>query len=320
MLIARALPPAVEGCSGTVFMPATSGRLRLYFQASRPMSFTAAVVPVVVGTLVAAQHRFNLLYLLLALAGSVLIQAGTNLVNDYYDHSKGVDGPESQGPSKVIQRGLMRPREVLMLGIACFAVGAGAGLILVLLRGLPLLWLGLASVAAGFFYTGTPVSLAYIGLGEITVFFFMGPVIVLGAYYVQLQQWSWDPFIVSLPIAFLVTAILHANNLRDIDDDRRHGKRTIATVIGRRPANWEYYLLITATYAALIAMVAARIAPWPVLISLLTLPAAVQAVRFTARTQEPRKLNFLLFRTAQLHMRFGGLLAAGLALGLVFPR
>jgi 1,4-dihydroxy-2-naphthoate octaprenyltransferase len=293
--------------------------LKLYFDSTRPFSFTASVVPVIVGTLVAAQKRFNPLYFLLALLGSVLIHAGTNLVNDYYDHVKGVDGPTSQGPSKVIQRGLMRPGEVLRLGILCFVVGAGAGLVLVALVGLPLLWLGIASVAAGFFYTGAPISLAYIGMGELTVFAFMGPVMVMGAYYVQLARWSWDPFIVSLPIAFLVTAILHANNLRDIDDDRAHGKRTIATVIGRRPANWEYYLLIVGTYVALAAMVVTRVAPWPVLISLVTLPAAVRAVTFTARTKEPRKLNFLLFRTAQLHMRFGALLAAGLAVGLVVP-
>ncbi len=297
-----------------------STNAKLYYQATRPFSFTASVVPVVAGTLVAAYKHFNPLFFLLTLAGSLLIHAGTNLVNDYYDHVKGVDGPESQGPSKMIQRGLMRPRQVLSFGIACFVGGAVCGLVLVGFVGLPLLWLGLASVAAGFFYTGAPVSLAYIGLGEITVFCFMGPVMVMGAYYVQVKQWAWTPFIVALPIAFLVTAILHANNLRDIDDDRLHGKRTLATIIGRRRANWEYYLLIGATYAALIAMVAGRVAPWPVLIALVTLPAAIKAIRFTARTSEPRKLNLLLFRTAQLHMRFGALLAAGLAVGLLLPR
>ncbi len=294
-------------------------RLKLWFGATRPFSFTASIVPVVVGTLVAAPKAFNPFYFLLALLGSVLIHAGTNLVNDYYDHVKGVDGPDSLGPSNAIRRGLISPGAVLRLGIVCFVLGSLCGLALVALVGLPLLWLGLASVAAGFFYTGAPVSLAYIALGELTVFVFMGPVMVMGAYYVQTAHWSWDPFIVSLPIAFLVTAILHANNLRDIDDDRRHGKRTLATIIGRRPANWEYYLLIGATYASLIVMVAARVAPWPVLLTLLTLPAALQAVRLTARTKEPRRLNYVLFRTAQLHMRFGALLAAGLAAGLVVP-
>ncbi|MHB8575190.1 MAG: 1,4-dihydroxy-2-naphthoate octaprenyltransferase [Dehalococcoidia bacterium] len=297
-------------------------RAHLYFMASRPFSLTAAIVPVVVGTLAAAdgKHgRFNPLYFLLALAGSVLIQMGTNLVNDYYDHVKGVDGPTSLGPSHVIQTGLMRPVEVLWLGIACFAAGAACGLVLVAFVGLPLLWLGLASVAAGFFYTGAPISLAYVALGELTVFFFMGPAIVMGAFFVQTGHWGWTPFVVSLPIAFLVTAILHANNLRDIDDDRRHGKRTLATIIGRNPANWEYYLLIASTYVALVAMVATRVASWPVLLSLLTLPAAVRAVNMTAHTQNPRKLNYVLKNTAELHMRFGALMAAGLIVALIPP-
>lgn len=291
----------------------------VWFEATRPFSFTASVVPVVVGTLVAAMHRFNPLYFVLALVGSILIHAGTNLINDYYDHIKGIDGPDALGPSHAIQQGKLTPRQVLRFGIACFAGGAAIGLVLVGLRGLPLLWLGLASVIAGFFYTAAPVSLAYIGLGELTVFFFMGPVMVLGAYFVQIGHYAWQPVIVSLPIAFLVTAILHANNLRDLDSDRAKGKRTLATFIGRRPANWEYYLLIAGTYITLIVMVITAVAPWPVLISLLTLPAAVRAVTFTARTAEPRKLNFLLRDTAQLHLQFGALLAVGLAIAIALP-
>src|SRR5207302_81167 len=119
--------------------------------------------------------------------------------------------------------------------------------------------------------------------------------------------------------AFLVTAILHANNLRDIDDDRKHGKRTLATIIGRHPANWEYYLLIAGTYVALVGMVLARVASWPVLLSLLTLPAAFQAITFAGRTENPRKLNYLLKNTAELHMRFGALMAAGLIIALIPP-
>jgi 1,4-dihydroxy-2-naphthoate polyprenyltransferase len=301
-------------------MPAqTRQPLKVWLLATRPFSLTAAVVPVIVGTLVAAPHNFNPLYFLLALLGSILIQSGTNLVNDYYDFAKGIDGPDALGPAGMIQRGVLSARQVLLFGVGCFVAGAVIGLLLVALCGLGLLWLGVASVVAGFFYTGAPVSLAYIGLGELTVFFFMGPVMVLGAYFVQMGHYAWEPFVVSLPIAFLVTAILHANNLRDLDSDRAKGKRTIATFIGRRPANWEYYLLIGGAYAALAAMVATKVAPWPVLIALLTLPAAVRAVRFTARTAQPRKLNYLLRDTAALHMRFGALLAVGLLVALVLP-
>jgi 1,4-dihydroxy-2-naphthoate octaprenyltransferase len=188
------------------------------------------------------------------------------------------------------------------------------------MTGPALLWLGLASVAAGFFYTAAPVSLAYIGLGEVTVFIFMGPVMVLGAYYVQTEQWAWEPFIVSLPVAFLVTSILHANNLRDIESDRKHGKRTIATVIGRRWANVEFYVLIGAAYVTLIAAVVTGMAPWLALVALLTVPMAWKAVRLAATTTSPRRLNYVLAGTAMLHMRFGMLLAAGLAAALVVDR
>jgi 1,4-dihydroxy-2-naphthoate octaprenyltransferase len=205
---------------------------------------------------------------------------------------------------------------VLAGGIVCFAVGSAIGLLLVWMTSIELLWLGLASVAAGFLYTGAPVSLAYIGLGELTVFVFMGPVMVLGSYFVQTERWDWGPVIVSLPVAFLVTGILHANNMRDIEDDRRHGKRTIATLIGRRWANVEYYVLIGAAYLALVVAVAAGVAPWPALVALATVPMAWKAVRLAARTTNPRRLNFLLAGTALLHMRFGLLLALGLAVGL----
>jgi 1,4-dihydroxy-2-naphthoate octaprenyltransferase len=212
-------------------------RIRLWWRAVRPFSFTASVIPVLVGSLLGFDEQVRVLPFLLALVGSVAIHAGTNLVNDYYDHVKGADGPDSLGPSGVIQRGDLSPRAVLAGGIVCFAVGSAIGLLLVWMTSIELLWLGLASVAAGFLYTGAPVSLAYIGLGELTVFVFMGPVMVLGSYFVQTERWDWGPVIVSLPVAFLVTGILHANNMRDIEDDRRHGKRTIATLIGRRWAN-----------------------------------------------------------------------------------
>ncbi|MGH2603455.1 MAG: 1,4-dihydroxy-2-naphthoate octaprenyltransferase, partial [Dehalococcoidia bacterium] len=238
---------------------------------------------------------------------------------DYFDHVKGVDGPGTLGPAGFIQRNMLTPRTVLWMGIGWFAVGSIVGLILVMLAGPAILLLGLASVAAGFFYTAAPVSLAYIGLGELTVFLFMGPVIVLGAYYVQTEQWSWTPVLVSLPIAFLVTGILQANNLRDIENDREHGKRTLATLIGRRAATGEYAVLILGSYVVLLIMVLAGIAPWPTLIAGLTLPAAIGAVRLANRTTNPKALNFVLLRTAMLHMRFGALLSVGLAAALLLP-
>jgi 1,4-dihydroxy-2-naphthoate octaprenyltransferase len=292
-------------------------KVRLWVRATRPFSFTASVIPVLVGSLLAFQQQVHPLRFVLALAGAVAIHAGTNLVNDYYDHVKGADGPHSLGPSGVIQRGLLSPRAVLIGGMVCFAAGAAVGLVLVAMTGVALLWLGAASILAGFLYTGGPAALAYVGLGEVTVFFFMGPVIVLGAYYVQVTHWSLTAFLVSLPVAFLVAGILHANNMRDIEDDRRTGKRTVATVIGRRWANYEYYALIGAAYVVLVALVATRELPWEALAALASLPMAVQVVRLAARTTNPRALNRVLAGTAILHMRFGLLLALGLGAALI---
>jgi len=295
-------------------------RLRLWFLAIRPFSFTASVVPVLVGSLLGFREAVHPLHFLLALFGAVAIHAGTNLVNDYYDHVKGADGPHSLGPSGVIQRGLLTPRAVLTAGLLCFAAGSAAGLLLVALTGPALLWLGVASVLAGFFYTAGPLALAYIGLGEVTVFVFMGPIIVLGAYYVQTERWAWTPVLVSLPVAFLVTAILHANNMRDIEDDRRSGKRTVATLIGRRWSCYEYYVLVGSAYLALLALVLTGILPWTALIALATVPLAARAVRLTATATHPRRLNAVLANTAHLHMRFGLLLSLGLAAGLLVQR
>jgi len=175
---------------------------------------------------------------------------------------------------------------------------------------------GLASVAAGYFYTASPFSLAYRGLGEVVVFVFMGPVIVMGAYYVQTEAWAWEPFIASLPVGLLVAAILHANNVRDIENDRRNNKWTLAALAGRPLADYEFVALMLTAYAVVVAMALAGAAPWPVLITLVSLPIAVRIVRLESQTQSARGLNAVLAQTAGLHMLFGILLALGFALAV----
>jgi 1,4-dihydroxy-2-naphthoate polyprenyltransferase len=290
------------------------GPVQTWLIAVRPVSFTASVVPVLVGTAVAADETFRPWLFALALVGSVGVLAGTNLVNDYYDHVKGTDTEDSPGPPGVIQRGLLEPRAVLTGGIVAFAVSAAVGIAITVAVGWPILLLGVASVAAGYSYTAPPLSLAYRGLGEAVVFVFMAPVIVVGAYYVQTEAWAWEPFLASLPVALLVAAILHANNLRDLDSDRERGKRTLATITGRRVAVYEYDTLVLLPYVLLVALVLADAAPWPVLLTLVTLPIAGALAAQAARERRPRALNALLAGTAGLHMLFGLLLALGYAL------
>lgn len=251
---------------------------------------------------------------MLAVLGSVLFLAGTNFINDYFDHKKGTDGPEALGMAGYIQRGVLAPRAIFAAGIVCFGLGAVVGIVLCLVVSWELFWVGVASALAGFLYTGWPLHLAYVGLGEVVVFFFMGPIIVMGAYFVQTERWTWDAFIASLPIAFLVTAILHANNLRDIEHDRKSKKRTVATFIGREWANRELYGLLAAAYISLVVAWAVGSLPWPALLALATLPFVRPIVRVVRAGGNPKKLNMALFHTAQLHMRFGALLAVGLGI------
>jgi 1,4-dihydroxy-2-naphthoate octaprenyltransferase len=290
--------------------------LRTWFATLRPVSFTASVIPVLVGTAIAAEDEFRPLLFVLALFGSVAVHAGTNLVNDYFDHVKGTDTAESLGQSGVIQRGVLSARAVLAGGVFAFAIGAAIGLIITAMTGWPVLALGVASVLAGYFYTASPFSLAYRGLGEVVVFIFMGPVIVVGAYYVQIESWGWAPFLASLPIGLLVAAILHANNVRDIENDRRNNKWTLAALAGRPLADYEYIVLTLGGYAVVVVMTIAGSAPWPVLITLLSLPIAVRVVRMESQSTSPRALNIVLAQTAGLHMVFGALLALGFAVAV----
>lgn len=294
---------------------------RAWFAAARPVSFTAAAVPALAGTLIAAPESFTWWTALLAILGAVLFLAGTNFVNDYYDHRKGSDGPGALGPPGAIQQGILSPRQVLAAGAACFAAGAAIGVVLCAAVSWQLLWVGGAGLLAGFLYTGWPIHLAYRALGEAVVFAFMGPAVVMGAAFVQAERWTREAFAVSLPLGLLAAAILQANNLRDLDHDRAVGKRTLAVILGRRAAEAEFWLLLAAAYLALVGGAAAGFVPWPALLALLTLPflrPMARTLRAVREGANPRRLNFLLRDAALLHLRFGLLLCLGLALHWAF--
>ena len=302
----------------TLTAGAGPSRLQIWIEATRPFSFTASVTPVLIGSVLgAAASPFSFGRFLLALFGSLFIHIGTNLINDYYDYMNGVDTPETLGPSQVIQRGLLTAREVYWGGVTTFAIGSLFGLILVGLCGWPVLALGVVSVLAGYFYTANPLSLAYIALGEATVFIFMGPVIVVGAYYVQQEVFALTPFLISLPVGCLVAAILQANNIRDLESDRARGKHTLATVIGRQAANWELAGLVYGAFVITAALILLGYAPWPVLLTFVTLRHALPAVRIPLSTDKVEELNAALLHTVKLHLEYGVLLIIGLLVSRV---
>jgi 1,4-dihydroxy-2-naphthoate octaprenyltransferase len=290
-------------------------RRRAWYLALRPFSYTTAAIPVLVGTALASDVDFRPALFLLAFAGSVLILAGTNLATDFFDFVDGVQPGASFGAS--IQSGLLTPRSVHLAAIAAFGLASVCGLVIVAATGWPVLAAGIASVLAGYFYAAGPISYGRRGLGEIGVAFFMGPVIVMGAYYVQLEHLSWDAFYASLPIGLLVANILHANNLRDIANDRARGKITIATLVDRPGADYILWAFVLAAFAIVLVCVAAgAFTPWCLLV-LAASPAAFLTLR-ALQHREARALNLLVRNSARLHMHLGLLLSLAFLLDALF--
>ena len=294
---------------------------QIWFRAVRYKSFTASVIPILIASAFALIDRsFDFWLFVLMVLASVACHAGANLANDYFDHVKGIDTAESLGPSKVIQQGLLTPAEVKRGMVAAFTVATLLGLVIVAAVGWPILVLALLSLAAAFFYTGGPKPLGYIALGELTVFVFMGPVMIGGAFYVHARELTWQVLVVSVAIGALVANILHANNIRDIELDRRAGKITLATLLGRRGANHEYLVLTVLTYLPVVVLIVAEPRYWPLFLVAISLPVAFALIRLAYGATGPADLNGLLRKTAGLHLRFGGLLTIGLITRAIIDR
>lgn len=292
-------------------LPSSAGAWLL---ACRPQTLGAAVVPVAVGSACAsAAGGFRLGPALAALAGAMLIQVGTNLANDVYDHEKGADTGERLGPTRAVQSGLLTSREVRLGMALAFGLATVAGAYLCAVAGWPVVLIGVASVLSGIAYTGGPWPLGYHGLGELFVMLFFGFVAVCGTAFVEAGYVpALAPF-ASIAVGALPTALLVVNNLRDRETDARAGKRTLAVRLGARAAKGEYLLLLGLAYAVPIgiALGGGRL---PALAALLTAPLAVGLGR-RILTETGRALNEVLVATARLMVLHGLLLAAGIAFG-----
>jgi 1,4-dihydroxy-2-naphthoate octaprenyltransferase len=204
--------------------------------------------------------------------------------------------------------------------IVAFAIATLLGLFIVSQTGWQILALALASLAAAFFYTGGPKPLGYMALGEVTVLIFMGPVMIGGAYYALADRLTWNVILTSVPIGFIVAAILHANNIRDIELDRKAGKVTLATLLGRGGANIEYLVLIGGAYLVTALLIVREPAFWPVAIVLAAIPAALAMIRLIFSPAQGPALNIAVRKTAGLHLRFGSLMTLGLLARAILDR
>lgn len=303
-------------------------RWRIWYNTARPATLTAAVAPVLVGTAVAAwAGTFSAGAFALTLLAGVLLQAGVNYLNEYFDWKYGLDTAESLGSTTVIVRGEMTGPQVLCMGLACFAAAAALGVWLIALIGPAILLFGVAALFIGYFYSARPFTFAARGLGDIMVYLAMGLLMVWGAYYVQIPHWSWPAFAASIPAGMLVVAILNMNNVRDYFDDRAVNKRTLPVRFGRAFGVRYHAALLYGAYLTttlfvalgLFAPAAQMILPWPALLAWLTFPIAQRNVRSvtTAGERDPI-LRLGVRRTAQLHFQFCALLALGIALAALF--
>jgi 1,4-dihydroxy-2-naphthoate octaprenyltransferase len=287
--------------------------IRIWIMAARVRTLPAAVAPVLVGTALSATERdLRVGGFIAALLGAIFIQVGTNLSNDYSDARRGADAEDRLGPVRVTAGGLVPPRQVLVATYVSFGAAVLCGVYLVYLAGPILLAIGAASILAGVLYTGGPRPYGYEGLGEVFVFLFFGVVAVTGSYYVQAEQVTWEAFVLAVPVGLLASSILVVNNVRDLETDRRAGKRTLAVRLGRERTRTLYGLMVYGAFVTAPApWVAGSLSAW-LLLPLVLLPVAVGLVRIVRRHADGPTLNRALARTGMLQLAFCVLLSAGL--------
>ena len=283
--------------------------------AARPRTLPAAVAPVLVGTALAAEAgTFKVLTFLAAMLGAIFIQIGTNLSNDYSDARRGADTEDRLGPVRVTAGGLVPPKQVLVATYLAFGAAVLAGTYLIVTAGWELLLVGAASILAGVLYTGGPRPYGYEGLGEIFVFLFFGVVAVAGSYFAQVEEIAWEALVLAVPVGLLASAILVVNNVRDLETDRRAGKRTLAVRMGRARTRVLYVAMLALAFLT-------GPLPWPLgelgpflLLCWLAIPLAVPLVRTVRERTDGPALNGALAGTGQLQLAFCVLLSAGILL------
>jgi 1,4-dihydroxy-2-naphthoate polyprenyltransferase len=291
--------------------------VRIWIMAARVRTLPAAVAPVLVGTALSATERdLHVGGFVAALLGAIFIQVGTNLSNDYSDARRGADTEDRLGPVRVTAGGLVPPRQVLIATAVAFGVAVLAGSYLIATAGWELLAVGAASILAGILYTGGPRPYGYEGLGEVFVFLFFGVVAVAGSYFAQTETLAWEALVLAVPVGLLASAILVVNNVRDLETDRRAGKRTLAVRLGRERSRVLYAAMVAGAFVTAPLpwlLGSADVSAW-VLLCWLAAPLAVPVVQTVRTRTDGPSLNGALAGTGRLQLAFCVLLSAGLLL------
>lgn len=292
----------------------SNSKVKSWILASRPKTLPAALVPVLVGSSLAIHKgNFFLLYSLIALLCSVLIQIGTNFTNDLYDHLKGADTKERKGPIRVLATGLISVAEMKLGIFIVFFTAFVLGLYLVVSISWIVFIIGVVSIIAGLAYTAGPFPLAYNGLGDLFVFLFFGIVGTMGTYFLHLQEFSTLSFLISLPVGGLITNILIVNNFRDIDEDRSAGKNTLAVLFGRVFSRYEYIFFLIVSFIVPFILHLQYGFSYYIFLPFISLPLAIILVRMIY-TFNGEALNKTLELTAKFSALYGLLFSVGIIL------
>lgn len=302
--------------------PVMYEKIVIWFRVLRMFAFTATIIPVTAGAVYAAytvnETRWPLFPAVLFAA--LLYHGSVNLLNEYYDFIRGVDRIDTFGSSGVLVQKLLCPKQVLWAGIGMLAAGTVIGAYFIWLRSWPILVIGLIGLAGAYGYTAPPLGFKYTGFGDICVFFLMGPFMTLGSYYMMSGTFCAGAVLIGVPIGCLVTAILCANNLRDIRHDTAAGIRTTAILTGHRGAQVEYILLVCAAYAGIVLMTFTGILPWWSLIVIAALPQGILCIKQISASS-PGNIESIIttdVASARHHMIFGIMLILSLIMRIVF--
>ncbi|MDY0011874.1 MAG: 1,4-dihydroxy-2-naphthoate octaprenyltransferase [Rhodocyclaceae bacterium] len=282
--------------------------LALWWLAIRPRTLSLAAMPVLVGSALAWRQGAPLAWLPLAVAllCALLIQAGTNLYNDAGDFLRGNDGPTRLGPARVTAAGLATPSQVRRAAALTFGAALLGGVYLVALGGWPIFLIGLASLAAGWAYSGGPRPLSHSPWGEVCVLLFFGLAAVAGSHYLQSSRLAPSALVAGLALGAHAAAVLLVNNVRDVEADRRVGRRTLAILLGPTIARWLYLALMLTPFpllAGLDALAGTRLLPT----TLLALPVCLFLGTGFLRPPPGALMNRQLARTAQAQMLLAAL-------------
>jgi 1,4-dihydroxy-2-naphthoate polyprenyltransferase len=303
--------------------------IQVWWDGIRPAYLLLSLLPVLVGSVLAWTQsvsqksplgHFHWTHFIVILAAIALLQAGTNLINDYYDYLRGTDKMNTFGSSDLIRQRLIQPSHLLTCGFFSLGIGAVLGAVAAFQGGPLVFLLGAIGVLCGYFYSATKHSLSSLTLGELVNFWVFGPFITLGAYMIQTGG-SIDRSVIlySLPLGLFAAAVTHMNNMRDVEGDMHAGKRTIATLLALRWNRVIFLVLLLAAYTIIIVAALPHAGPHWLLITLWTLPSLTVVVTGVLRTDTPAGLHLTMHKTIRLETFFVLLLVVSLIITALVP-